>query len=479
MAETFIRQTNLGETPAGESQSLSFRAFLLGSLLCLLIGVGTIYANAIIQGTFMAWCFSNPVALFLFFYLVLGNILVGTLARNLALRREELVLIYAMMMVSASIPTFGLVEHLLPMITGVFYYATPENNWGELIQPYVPAWIAPSDEQLIQGFYEGLPKGMPVPWEGWLETLGYWSVFLLALYLVSIGLMVLLRRPWMEGERLLYPMMQVPIEMINGREGTSLVSAVFRQPQMWIGFALPVIVGCCNALHNYYPQWPGLYFRSSMYLFRDTINLPFEFSFSLVGFSYFINRNLALGIWFFYLLALVEQGCFNILGVHSTEKLGWFSNPSSPYLTHQALGAMLVFALYTLWKARSHLLAVARRAWSWGGGRWRPERDYVVPGGFVDGTGRIGRHGSVARGHGHPLGGGIALSRGGHADLHRVVAHCRRGWGGAGAGTAHRTRFCHGQHGYLLPRAEGLDWPGLHLSVDCGYRHLPHGCLRQ
>ena len=210
MALTFISQ-NLGATPAEESQPLSIRAFLLGSLLCLLIGVGTIYANAIIQGTFMAWCFSNPVALFLFFYLVLGNILVGTLARNLALRREELVLIYVMMMVSASIPTFGLVEHLLPMITGVFYYATPENNWGELIQPYVPPWIAPSDEQLIQDFYEGLPKGMPVPWEGWLEALGYWSVFLIALYLVSIGLMVLLRRPWMEGERLLYPMMQVPL----------------------------------------------------------------------------------------------------------------------------------------------------------------------------------------------------------------------------------------------------------------------------
>ena len=130
MAETFISQANLRETPAEESQPLSFRAFLLGSLLCLLIGVGTIYANAIIQGTFMAWCFSNPVALFLFFYLVLGNILVGTLTRSLVLRREELVLIYAMMMVSASIPTFGLVEHLLPMITGVFYYATPENDWG-------------------------------------------------------------------------------------------------------------------------------------------------------------------------------------------------------------------------------------------------------------------------------------------------------------------------------------------------------------
>ena len=100
MAETFI--SDLAATPAGKSQPLSGRAFVLGALLCLLIGVGTIYANAIIQGTFMAWCFSNPVALFLFFYLVLGNILVGTLARNLVLRREELVLIYAMPMLSAS-----------------------------------------------------------------------------------------------------------------------------------------------------------------------------------------------------------------------------------------------------------------------------------------------------------------------------------------------------------------------------------------
>ena len=59
-----------------------------------------------------------------------------------------------------------------------------------------------------------------------------------------------------------------------------------------------------------------------MYLFRDTINLPFEFSFSLVGFSYFINRNLALGIWFFYLLALVEQGCFNTFSA-STVRKNW------------------------------------------------------------------------------------------------------------------------------------------------------------
>ena len=111
------------------------------------------------------------MALFLFFYLVLGNLLVGALARGFALRRGELVLIFAMMMMSASIPTFGVVEHLLPMITGVFYYASPENDWAELIQPHVPTWIAPREESLIQGFYEGLPPGAPIPWEGRLESL--------------------------------------------------------------------------------------------------------------------------------------------------------------------------------------------------------------------------------------------------------------------------------------------------------------------
>ena len=120
----------------------------------------------------MAWCFSNPVALFLFFYLVLGNLLIGALARGFSLRRGELVLIYAMMMMSASIPTFGVVEHLLPMITGVFYYATPENDWAEL-QPHVPSWIAPREENLILGFYEGCRQGPRFPGKGgWSRSPG-------------------------------------------------------------------------------------------------------------------------------------------------------------------------------------------------------------------------------------------------------------------------------------------------------------------
>ena len=63
----------------------TLRAFSLGALLCVLVGIGPIYANCIIKGPFMAWAFSTPAALFLLFYLVLGNILIGALHRSLAL----------------------------------------------------------------------------------------------------------------------------------------------------------------------------------------------------------------------------------------------------------------------------------------------------------------------------------------------------------------------------------------------------------
>ena len=353
--------------PESSSSGSTLRAFGIGTVLCALISTGTIYANCIIKGSFMAWAFSTPVALFILFYLVLANIVVKALARTLALRREELTLIYVMMIISASLPTFGMVSHLLPMITNVFYFASPENNWAELIQPHVPHWIAPQDEEVIQGFYEGLfIKGQPIPWAAWVGPLCYWTLFLLALYLVSICMMVMMRRQWVEHERLLYPMMQAPMAMVEEDDenapGRFRIPSLLRRPQMWMGFAVPLVVITCNALHSYYPMLPEFNLATGFNAFRGTVGFRFQLSFSLVGFSYFISRELALGIWVFYLLTQIQQGVFNTIGIQSMAKLGWFSNPQAPYLTHQALGAMLMFALLTVWRARSHLRAVFGKA---------------------------------------------------------------------------------------------------------------------
>ena len=343
----------------------TLRAFSLGALLCVLVGIGPIYANCIIKGPFMAWAFSTPAALFLLFYLVLGNILIGALHRSLALSPQELTLIYMMLIVSASLPTFGMVSHLLPMMTNVYYYASPENRWEQLLLPHVPGWIAPRDEEAITGFYEGLfIRGQVIPWEAWFESLAYWTVFLVALYLVSTCMMVMVRRQWVERERLLYPMMQAPMALVEQARSTGRfdVPAILRHPYFWIGFAVPVLIISCNALHSYYPAFPNFSLRTSVTAFRGTVGFLFAVSFSLLGFSYFISRELALGIWVFYLLTQIQLGIFNTVGIKSQAQLGWFSNAQAPYLTHQALGAMLMFALLAVWRARRQIADVFRKA---------------------------------------------------------------------------------------------------------------------
>ena len=347
--------------PSGGPSGATVPAFLLGTLLCVAIGAGTVYSNLIIKGSFMAWAFSTPAALFLLFYLVLANGGIRALSRRLALTSQELTLIYIMMIVAATLPTFGMVSHLLPMITCIFYFDTPENEWASLLHPHLPDWIAPRDHGVITGFYEGSADG--VPWDAWTEPLLYWLIFLLALYLVTTSLAVMVRRPWIERERLQYPIVQAPIELVAAAgRGRFDVPKILRQPSTWIGFAVPALVITSKALHGYHPAFPVINLQHSVPTFGDLVYFDFRVSFSLLAFSYFISRSLSLGIWVFYLLTNLELGMFYTLGIVSRAPLSWWSNTEAPYLTFQALGAMVVFAILPLWRSRHHFRDVAGKA---------------------------------------------------------------------------------------------------------------------
>ena len=202
------------------------RAFLTGLLLSAFIGVGAVWNLMVIHGSYVAIDFSAAAATFLFF--VWAFLVNGAAARwsaGWALSGAELKLVYVMMLVACAIPTMGLTAQLLPIVTAPYYFATPENNWAELIQPHIPVWLLPSGKNTIRDFYEGLQGiGQPIPWIEWLRPLSIWTIFLSALYVVSISMMVILRRQWMEHERLVYPLAQLPVEMAD-RPDSAAVSA--------------------------------------------------------------------------------------------------------------------------------------------------------------------------------------------------------------------------------------------------------------
>ena len=58
-----------------------------------------------------------------------------------------------------------------------------------------------------------------------------------------IRFMVMLRRPWVEQERLIYPIMQLNLSMVQPAEKGSLIAPFFRNPVMWAGLSVPAIVG--------------------------------------------------------------------------------------------------------------------------------------------------------------------------------------------------------------------------------------------
>ena len=314
----------------------------------------------VLRGSYMSLDYNTAGAVFLFFILVGGiNVLLKSLGRGVALVREELIIVYVMMIIASAIPTMGLMENLLPVITSGYYYATPENDWADLVHPYIRSWMVLEDSQAIKWFYEGMPQGTSVPWEAWIGPLLCWASFALALYLVMICAMVVLRKQWMEKERLIYPLVQVPLEMLQEDESSSLIGPFFRNPIMWVGFFIPFAIGSLNGLHKYHHFVPGVNLSTSIPVFRNTLFIEFTLSFPMLGFSYFINLDIALGIWLFNLLAQIQMGILSVIGYESTEELTY--SPVSPIIAHQMVGAMFVLVLFGLWMARGHLKEVCKK----------------------------------------------------------------------------------------------------------------------
>jgi hypothetical protein len=342
----------------------TFRAFVIGGLLSFFIGVAAPYGNMIIRGSYMALNISTPIAFFLFFLLVgVVNAVMRLVWAHAALRPGELVTIYIMMIIAATVPTKGFTEAWLAKIVGPYYYATPENQWDMWVLPHIREWLVPQDQAAIRYFFEGLPAGMAIPWGAWIAPVIYWSALFIALCFVMLCISVILHRQWAHNERLIYPLIQVPLDMVREDENGSAANPFFKSIAMWIGFAIPVLVTSVNGLRSYYPAIPAIELSTALSAFRETISIPVHMSFSMVGFSYLINLDIALGIWFFYLLVTVEEGVFNILGIFSTETLDMYG-AASPIIAHQGMGAAIVLVLSSMWIARRHLADVVRKAYT-------------------------------------------------------------------------------------------------------------------
>ena len=351
---------------AGEA--FTIRALGVGTLMALLIAVGCPYVLHVMHASYMDIDFSTPAAIFLFFILVF---IVNSVLRpmRLALNAGELLVVYIMMIIATTIPTMGMTASFIPDIAAE-YYASPENGWDELIVPHLPSWVRPTDRQAIAWLFEGRPRGEAIPWGAWVAPLAMWLTFLGALYFVMIAVMVIVRRQWVEHERLVYPMVALPIEMVKGEKVPGITNPALRSPWLWAGILIPFLLISINGLHFYYPDVPKFEQGTKLPIFRDAWRLQFVISFPMVGFAYMLRLDMALSLWVFSVLTQLERATFKMIGFDGffapsgfiRHLDGYSQNGGGPLVSHQSLGALLTLVAISLWVGRRHLRNVAAKA---------------------------------------------------------------------------------------------------------------------
>ena len=346
-----------GVAPRG----FTLRAMAIGTVLSIFLNLACPYSVLVMQVAGLTSDYITAGAMMLLFVLVLlVNPLLKLLFGRHALSSAELLLIYIMMIIASAIPTWGLVTNLFHILTRPFYYATPENDWASILLPHIPGWMAPRESHVAYYFYNGLPSAESLPWQAWVLPLLWWLAFMISVYFLMICLMVMVRRQWVEHERLAFPLTHPPLEILKDND-RQYVPSCFKTAKFWVPFGVVFFVVSTHALHFRNPEIPRVELLTWLHFFRRTVWITIFWNGAIVGVTYFINLDVAASLWIFHLFCKLESGIFSHIGLKLTGR-----NPilcgSSAATSHQAMGAVLVLCAAVLWRSRHHLRDVFRKA---------------------------------------------------------------------------------------------------------------------
>ena len=352
--------------PTNENR-ISGRSVLLGICFVIVICCIVSYAELVITYIQIGFLQLPPAVIGLFFFLVLGNRLLEKLNSRFGLSPRELMGIYCMMLVASMISSRGVMEKLIPALIAVNYFTNETNSWDTLFFPHIKPWLIPfSPEQKGQAaiaisFYEGTQTGDMIPWRAWVEPLCVWGALVFLVFTAFLCLAAILRKQWIENEKLAFPLVSLPLEFVHEGHG------FLRSRLMWLGFGLPALIFTLNGLHEIWPQIPSISLRYliNQYFTEQPFNAiaytPIFLSFAAVGFFYLLPTQLLFSLWFFFLLTRLQDVVAAMFGLRVS---GMPLYPTRLYLGYQVAGAYVVLVTSFIYMGLPHFGRVFRRAFT-------------------------------------------------------------------------------------------------------------------
>lgn len=358
--------------PTGESISradgVTWRAVLI-AIVVLVLSSPAAFMSEIVWGKGM-WGNANytppPWPMTVLF--LLGALAAHPRLRRRGLTRRELLVVYAVVLVGASLMTRTVLFYVVPKAI-IYYHAARQNPvWETTFIQYLPWWFAPSSPAALQGFFLG---GARVPWGEWAVPLAAWFSVMLALFGASFCLIILIHKQWVEHERLTFPLAEIPLRTVSDppAPGAGRAGRLPRSPGFWFGAAAAVLLTTYGMISVQVPALPAIPMTPVKVTEWQGIGpiaglgaFYLNFSPALLGIIYIIPKEISFSCWFFWLLRLATHVIAIAAGIAPQKPESWSTDFPAPYQT--GAGATIAFGLWAFWIARRHLFRAVRTAFS-------------------------------------------------------------------------------------------------------------------
>ena len=362
----------------GRERGVTPRVVVLSLLLAVVFGYALPTIDYKLFNTFLGGSHLPAGAIGVLLILVLVvNPLLRLVSHKWAFSRNESLTVYITCLFSSLVPGHGSENFIIPNLLAPFYFATRENKWLEFLQPYLKPWITPSvapggglNRTVYEGWYVGLHNDA-IPWGAWLAPLAFWVSFVLVSYLMLGCLSVMLRAQWAEHEALAFPLLRLPLQLtedLDRPDKYGMLSHFFRNPMMWSGFAIAVVVQLQRGLHLYYPDVPTFPLELNMGpLFSEPPWnqvgwVPVNIYPMVVGVTYLLTSEISFSLWFFYWFMKFQYIAAYYAGFAPNTLPAAGGLPDKLFTGYQMGGCYIAYVGIVLWTAREHLRHVVRRA---------------------------------------------------------------------------------------------------------------------
>ena len=332
-------------------RGITLRAVIIGFIATIPGVFWGVYGDVISQTDLTSTSLMMPPILILITLLVI-NIFLRRLKPAWALSATEMITIYVMNAMAVILSGMGMLQFLCTSLGAVPHYSAVQPDWTSYLD-YVPKTIMPK-LSAIEGFYKG---DQPIPWAAWRSPIILWSGFLFMMLFCMLCINTIMRKQWVERERLQYPIVQLPLEMTDQRGG------FFRNRLMWLGFFAAAAIETINSLAFLFPSIPYLQVRAndlapmfSTHPWNAIGYFPTTFYPLTIGLGFVLSTDVSFSCWFFYLLTKLENVFVAAVGWEPAA--GAVSAP--PYLAQQSVGGFIGIVFVVGYLARAHLREVWR-----------------------------------------------------------------------------------------------------------------------